>query len=239
MSTTRTIGIVGGMSPESTVAYYLRVVHAHQEAFGNHAYPRIVVASVSFQTYVDAMHAGRWDAITAGLQKEFEAVAAAGADFAVLATNTMHKVLPDIASPIPVLDITDAIAAHAREHEIGVVGLAGTRFVMNDGFYQRALERRGLGVITPLDDEQETIHRIIFEELISGRVEPDSERTFADICGRLVRRGAQSVLLACTELELLSRTLDVPFIDTTRVHAEAAWRMATAERGPATADREP
>ncbi len=226
------IGIVGGMSPESTVSYYLNIVRLHQAAFGDHSYPRIVISSVSFQHYIEMQHAGEWDAIAAGLQKEFAAVAAAGVDFAILATNTMHKVLPDVASPIPILSIMDVVAGYAAKHGITSIGLTGTRFTMSDGFYAQALERGGLRVIIPDEGEQSTIHSIIFDELIAGRVEPASVDAFAAVCRQLVARGAAAVLLACTELEMLTRGggVDVVTIDTTRLHAEAAWRRATGSR---------
>lgn len=228
----RTIGIVGGMSPESTVTYYQLIVHRHLAAQGDHHYPRIVIASVSFGQYVEWQHAGAWDRIAAALESEFRAVAAAGADFAILATNTMHKVLPAIQSPIPVWSILDAVAEHARAVGIRRVGLTGTRFTMSDGFYAAGLEARGLGVVLPTEAEQAAIHRMIYEELIGGRVTPESVAQFTAIAEALVARGAEAVLLGCTELELLTRAapLPVPTLDSTRIHAEGAWEIALGRR---------
>src|SRR5438552_9817793 len=144
-----TIGIIGGMSPESTATYYQHIVRRHQNEFHDHSYPRIVIVSVSFQKYVTWQHEGDWDQITGELTGEFQRVAAAGADFAILATNTMHKVLPAIRSPIPVLSILDAVTKYAEKGRIKSIGLTGTKFTMSDGFYAEGLERHGLTVLKP------------------------------------------------------------------------------------------
>ncbi len=225
-----TIGIVGGMSPESTVTYYQHIVRKHHTELRDHGCPRIVISSVSFQKYIDWQHAGEWDQIAAGLEDEFMAVANAGADLALLATNTMHKVLPAIRTPVPILSILDAISSHAKLSGIRSIGLTGTRFTMSDGFYARGLEDNGLNVILPTDTEQDLIHRIIYEELIEGRVESSSIDDFAKIARSLSARGAEAVLLGCTELELLTRgcELRTRTIDSTLIHATAAWRISIA-----------
>lgn len=222
------VGIVGGMSPESTVTYYQKIVHRHTLEFGNHTYPRIIIASVSFQQYMDWQHEGAWDRITAGLEGEFEALARAGASFGVLATNTMHKVLPDIKSPVPVLSILDAVSRYARNKGIRKLGLTGTKFTMSEGFYSQGLEKHGLSVVIPSPEEQNTINKIIYDELIRGTVNPSSARQFAEIAEKLAKRGAEAVLLGCTELELLTRAraLPVSALDSTSIHAEAAWELA-------------
>jgi aspartate racemase len=227
-----TIGIVGGMSPESTITYYQHIVRRHQQELHDHSYPRIVIASVSFQQYIDWQHSGAWDLIASSLEHEFEAVARAGADFALLATNTMHKVLP---APIPILSVLDAIGEHARLSGIRTVGLTGTKFTMSGGFYVQGLEVNGLSVIVPTDGEQDLIHRIIYDELIAGRVEASSISTFAQIADHLSERGADALVLGCTELELLVRqsSLSIPSLDSTYIHAEAAWRRSIAGRLPA------
>lgn len=225
-----TIGIVGGMSPESTVTYYRHIVHKHQLEYQDSSYPRIVIASVSFQQYIDLQHKGAWDQVALGLEEEFLAVAAAGADFAILATNTMHKVLPDIKSPIPILSILDAVTSEARAKGIKSLGLTGTKFTMSDGFYTKSLEANGLGVIVPTAPDQEVIHRAIYEELIHGRVEPSSVKEFIAIAQGLSKRGADAVLLACTELELLVRHIEteVQMLDSTQIHANAAWEVSVS-----------
>lgn len=234
-----TVGIVGGMSPESTVIYYRHIVRKHQQAVGDHSYPRVVIASVSFQQYVDWQHGQEWDAIARGLEGEFRAVAAAGADFALLATNTMHKVLPAIESPVPVLNIMDVVARHALGSGVRRIGLTGTLFTMSDGFYARGLEERGLGVVLPDGAQRERIHRIIYDELIAGRVEPASVEEFAAIGADLSRRGADAVLLGCTELGLLTESGAFPaeVMDSTLLHADAAWGLAVSRQLPEDAAR--
>jgi len=214
------------------MSYYQRIVRRQEAERHDHRYPRMVIASVSFQQYMDWQHAGAWDQIAIGLEGEFRALAAAGADFAILATNTMHKVLPQIHSPLPVLSILDAVSAVARERGIRHVGLTGTRFTMSDGFYQAGLESRGLAVLLPSPAEQAAIHHTIYEELIVGRVTPAAVAEFRATAQHLVDRGAEAVLLACTELELLTRAepLPVPTLDGTAIHADAAWDIATGRR---------
>ncbi len=231
MKNNLTLGIVGGMSPESTVTYYQHITRRHQAEFGNHSYPRILIASVSFQQYIDWQHQGSWDQIADELAKEFHALAAGGADFAILATNTMHKVLPLIDSPVPVLSILDAVAHYAKAKSIKSVGLTGTRFTMSDGFYAQGLENRGLSVVLPKTAEQETIHTIIYDELISGNVNPLSQNKFFGITNNLLARGAETVLLGCTELELLVRESPAQksFIDSTKAHADLAWEISVGK----------
>lgn len=222
------IGIIGGMSPEATVTYYQHIVRCHLQEFGDHSYPRIVISSVSFQAYIEWQQQGDWQRIRKELEREFHAVAAAGADFAVLATNTMHKVLPSLDSPVPVLSILDTVADRARKSGVKSVALTGTRFTMSDGFYAEGMESRGLRVISPSADEQDAIHHIIYDELIAGVVNAGSVENFATIARSLVSRGAEAILLGCTELQML--TQDAWFadriLDSTLIHSEAAWRLA-------------
>ena len=224
----KTIGIVGGMSPESTAIYYQHVVRHHMARRGDHAYPRVVIASVSFADYVRWQHDGQWSLIAAGLGREIESLAAAGADFALLATNTMHKVLPHMSPSIPILHVLDAVCAYARRRGLSRLGLTGTKFTMEDGFYASGLKSRGMAVVLPDKDDRAEIHRIIYEELIAGRVERGSCERMSLICGDLARRGAEAVLLGCTELGMLvqGHAPPVATIDTAIVHAEAAWELA-------------
>jgi aspartate racemase len=230
METPLTIGIVGGMSPESTLAYYRHIVRAHVAERGDHSYPRIVIASVSFQRYVDWQHAGAWDDIAHALDEELASLAAAGADFGIVAANTMHKVLPKLTSKLPLLHVLDAVAAEAERRGVRRLGLTGTGFTMNDGFYAAGLEARGFQVLLPETAERDAIHRMIYDDLIAGRVRPEARESFAPIARGLRRRGADAVLLACTELILVAPPAEeVPWIDTAEVHALAAWRRALRE----------
>ena len=228
-----TIGIVGGMSPESTAIYYQHIVRRHQLEFHDHSYPSVIITSVSFQQYIDWQHQEQWQQIALGLEQEFGKLSAAGADFAVLATNTMHKVLPLIKSPVPVLSILEVVAGHSRREGVRTIALTGTRFTMSDGFYSRGLESYGLQVIVPSESQQDQIHRTIYDELIAGVVSPASIEQFAGITRDLSARGAQAILLGCTELVMLveDNPAGVNIIDSTRLHAEAAWRKAVGFDG--------
>ena len=219
------------MSPESTVTYYQRIVHRHQAEFHDHNYPRIVIASVSFAQYIAWQHQGEWTKIARGLEKEFQALGSAGANFALLATNTMHKVLPQVHSPIPVLSVLDAIGRRAKADGIKAIGLTGTLFTMSDGFYAEGLESHGLSVLVPNASEQEIIHSIIYDELIFGRASTSSAKKFTEIAQGLLERGAETILLGCTELELLIReqASELSVIDSTEVHAETAWEISSGK----------
>jgi aspartate racemase len=225
------IGIVGGMSPESTVTYYEHIVRRHQERFHDHRYPRIVISSVSFQQYIDWQHEHDWRSVARGLEEEFHAVTLAGANFAVLAANTMHKVLPDIRCSIPILTIFDAVAAHAQKQGIRTIGLTGTRYTMADGFYKQALELRGLSVSLPPTTDQEAIHNIIYSELIRGKIVPESVKKFNLILSSFLSQGVDAVLLGCTELGMLvsAQPPPVQIVDSAQVHAQSAWRVAVHE----------
>ncbi len=220
------IGILGGMGPESTAAYYLHITRSYVERFGNCAYPEIVIHSVSFQPYIDWPAADRWDLVANGLVKGARVLEAAGADFIVLATNTMHYVLPQIARQIgiPVLSILEVIGATLTSRGIRTVGLLGTRYTMEQPFYGDALAENSIVALIPEAEDREFINRTVYEELVVGTVDERSRQAFLRIIDRLVARGAEGIILGCTEIPLLVRPTDctVPLFDSTRIHAEAA-----------------
>ncbi len=225
-----TIGIVGGMSPESTVTYYEGLVARGHERVGPNQYPRIVIASVNFDPYVHWQHEGNWEAIASGLAGELQSLAAAGCDFAAIATNTMHKILPMIQPALPVLSIMDAVADVAQQRGIARLGLTGTGFTMSDGFYEQGLQKRGVACVVPEQDDQDSIHSIIYEELIRGDVKAESVTRYAAACRRLVERGADAVLLGCTELGMLAAheewPADLAYLDSTPTHIEAIFQRS-------------
>ena len=224
----RCIGIVGGLSPESTTHYYRHIIDCHRRLRGDQDFPRVVVASVSFGQYLSWQQANRWDLLAGGLRAEFAALKAAGADFALVASNTPHKVLPLVNSPLPLLDIRDAVAAECQRRGITRLGLTGTAYTMRDDFYAGHLRARGLDISLPTPREQGAIHRMIFGELVHGQVRTESRETFAAIAQSLLRDGAEAILLACTELVLLvnPKEPEFPCFDTTEIHAIAAWNFA-------------
>jgi aspartate racemase len=226
------IGIIGGMSPQSTVTYYQTIIDLHYSEFGEHSYPRIVIGSIPFKPLQDLSHKGDWDGITTLVQDEGEALIAAGADFLVISANTIHKVIPGLRLSRPLLAVYDAVALAAGDRGCSRIGLTGTRFTMADGFYQKALEERGLEVILPASEDQDVIHQIIYEELVRGEVRAGSINRFVEIGKRLTEAGAEAVLLGCTELEMLTRDADsgLQLFDTAYIHARAAWEQAVGRK---------
>jgi len=229
----KTIGLLGGMSWESTVPYYRQINEAVKARLGGLHSARIVLYSVDFAEIERLQHAGDWDAAGAVLAAAAQALARAGADFIVLCTNTMHKVAEEIQAGvgIPLLHIADAAAQRVRASGIRTVGLLGTRFTMEEDFYTSRLSNTyGLNVKIPDAGARQAIHRIIYDELVVGKVRPQSKARYVGIIENLVRQGAEGVILGCTEIGLLVHAEDspVPLFDTTRIHAEAAVEYAFA-----------
>jgi aspartate racemase len=230
----KTIGLLGGMSWESTVPYYRTINETIRDRLGGLHSARVVLYSVDFHEVERLQHAARWDEAGALLGRAAQALERAGADVLVLATNTMHKVAPaiELATSIPLLHIADSTAERIRDAGLARVGLLGTRFTMEQDFYvERLRARHGLAVDIPDADDRERVHRIIYDELCVGRVVPASRQEYRAIIGRLVERGAQAVILGCTEITLLVDQSDsaVPLFDTTAIHAEAAALYALAD----------
>ena len=227
------IGLIGGMSWESTVPYYRQINETVKERLGGLHSATIVLYSVDFHDIERLQQAGDWDAAGVVLAEAARSLQAAGATFLVLCTNTMHKVASAIeaAVAIPLLHIADPTAAEIKHAGHSVVGLLGTRFTMEQPFYRdRLSERHGLRVIVPGPQDRETVHRIIYEELCLGRVTAESRREYRRIMADLASQGAQAIILGCTEISLLVTQGDaqVPLFDTTAIHARAAAEEALA-----------
>jgi aspartate racemase len=227
----KTIGLIGGMSWESTVPYYRQINEAVKAKLGGLHSAKIILYSVDFHEIERLQHAGDWHAAGAQMASAAQALERAGADFLVLCTNTMHKVAPEIeaAVNIPLLHIADPTASAIRAAGINKVGLLGTRFTMEEDFYRaRLIEQHGLEVIIPPPADQEIIHRIIYDELCVGKVIDASRKQYQRIMQALVEHGAQAIILGCTEISLLVGAQDatVPLFDTTAMHAQAAAQRA-------------
>ena len=227
----KVIGLIGGMSWESTVPYYRQVNESIKERLGGLHSAKVVLYSVDFSEVERLQHSGDWGAAGAVLAGAARALEAAGADFLVLCTNTMHKVAPAIeaAVRIPLLHIADPTAEEIKSAGLSTVGLLGTRFTMEQDFYKgRLTEKHGLSVITPGSDESEVVHRVIYDELCLGVVKDDSRAQYAKIMDKMVQAGAEGIILGCTEIELLVREGDslVPVFPTTKIHAVAAVEFA-------------
>lgn len=227
----KTIGLLGGMSWESTVSYYQIINRTIAQRLGGLHSARIVLYSVDFEEIERLQHADRWPEAGHLLADAALALQRAGADFLVLCTNTMHRVAPDIEAriEIPLLHIADATARAIKGSGFSAVGLLGTRFTMEQDFYRGRLENEfGLTVHVPQAASRERVHDVIYSELCRGTISEASRQSFQSIVAELVDMGAQAVILGCTEIGLLLRTEDtvVPLFDTTRIHAEAAAALA-------------
>ena len=229
----KTIGLIGGMSWESTVPYYREINEAVKRALGGLHSAKLLLYSVDFHEVERLQRAGDWAAAGALLANVAQSLERAGAEGLVLCTNTMHKVAPAIeaAVHIPLLHIADPTAQAIREAGYTTVGLLGTRFTMEQDFYRQRLEcDHGLTVLTPNADDRALVHQIIYEELCLGEVKPASRTTYLRIIDTLQAQGAQAIILGCTEISLLvePQHCTLPLFDTTRLHAlsAAAWALS-------------
>jgi aspartate racemase len=227
----KTIGLIGGMSWESTVPYYRQINEAIKAALGGLHSAKIVLYSVDFHDIEQLQQAGDWETAGELMADAARALNAAGADFLVLCTNTMHKVAPAIegAVDVPLLHIADPTAAAITAAGFSRVGLLGTRFTMEQAFYRdRLSERHGLEVLIPNPTDRDLVHRIIYGELCLGTVSSDSRTEYRRIIAELVAQGAEAVILGCTEISLLIGPSDsaVPLFDTTAIHARKAAEWA-------------
>ncbi len=230
----KVIGLIGGMSWNSTLEYY-RIINESvaQRLSGLHS-ARLVLYNLDFDEIIRAQREGRWDDTASILIGAGNAVKRAGADFLVICTNTMHKVADDVEEKVglPLLHIVDVTGDAVRERGLHRIGLLGTRFVMEGPFYQgRLRDSFAIEVLVPGEDDMDTIHQIIFDELCEGKIKAFSRRVCADIISKLVNKGAEGIVLGCTELSLLVRPSEIhaPIFDTTRLHAEAAVNLALAK----------
>ncbi|MEJ2408256.1 MAG: aspartate/glutamate racemase family protein [Novosphingobium sp.] len=227
----KTIGLIGGMSWESSAEYYRIINQAVRARLGPEASAQCLLWSFDFAEIAALQRAGDWPALTGRMIDAARRLEAGGAELLLICTNTMHRMADEVqaAVSLPLLHIADAAGAAIARQGITRVGLLGTAFTMEQSFYRERLrERFGLDVLVPDEADRATIHRVIYEELIAGRIEPASRQTYRDVIARLVELGAQGVILGCTEIPLLVSDADaaVPLFDTTRLHAEAAVSAA-------------
>jgi aspartate racemase len=223
----KTIGLVGGISWESTLEYYRVINEATKERLGGFHSAKIFMYSVDFAEVEVRQHQGKWDELTGLMIEAAQKVERAGAEVLVICANTMHKMAPDVQKQIriPILHIGDATAEAVKSRSLKKVGLLGTRFTMEQDFYkQRLIEKHGLEVIVPEQKERDEIHSILYNELCLGKIRDRSKEVFQRIIAHLEARGAQGVILGCTEIPLLVSQADyeIPLFDTTTLHARAA-----------------
>lgn len=229
----KTIGLLGGMSWESTQSYYRLINEGVKSQLGGLHSARLILYSVDFAEIEAMQHRDDWEGTARLLVAAATSLQAAGADFLLIGTNTMHKVAPQIAEAVelPLLHIADATADSLKKHGIDSVGLLGTRFTMEQTFYRERLEKADIRVLIPEPEERDEIHRVIYQELCQGEIRADSRAGYLEVVDRLADRGAQAVILGCTEIGLLLQQTDtnVPLFDTTEIHAHAAVARALGE----------
>jgi aspartate racemase len=228
----RTIGLLGGMSWESSAEYYRFVNEAVKARLGGLHSARCLLLSLDFAEIAELQRAGAWERAGKQLAEAARALVRGGAELVVLCTNTMHEVADAVeaAVPVPFLHIADPTADAIARAGLSRVGLLGTRYTMERDSYRGRLAANGLDVLVPEEPDRTTVHDVIYGELVLGRVEPASRARYVEVIARLEGRGAQAVILGCTEIDLLIGAEDValPLFDTTRLHAEAAVSLALA-----------
>ncbi len=227
----KTIGLIGGMSWESTANYYQIINREVKARLGGLHSGKVCLYSVDFAEIETLQHQGRWDDTAIILAQAAKSVEAGGADFILICTNTMHKVADQIqlAVNVPLVHIADATAEQLVVDGIKKVGLLGTRFTMEQDFYkQRLIDKFGVDVVVPSSDDQTIVHDVIYNELCKGEVHDDSRQHYLTIIEKLVEQGAEAVILGCTEIAMLveSQHTDVKLYDTTEIHAKAAVEKA-------------
>jgi aspartate racemase len=226
----KTIGLVGGTTWNSTIDYYRILNEEIGSRLGNDHSAKIILSSVDFREFKNLVDEKGWPALVGFLSNEAKKLQAAGADFFLIGANTLHKVAGEVArsAPIPLLSILDVVAEEIARRKYRKVGLLGTRLTMEDGFFAAHLKKAGIETLVPGEKERGEIDRVIFEELARGRTEEGARRRFQEIISGLASRGAEGVVLGCTEIPLLIREGEspIPALDTIRLHAVAAAAKA-------------
>ncbi|MCG8428792.1 MAG: aspartate/glutamate racemase family protein [Chromatiales bacterium] len=229
----KTVGLLGGMSWESTQIYYQLLNEGIKQRLGGLHSAKVVLYSVDFAEIERLQHQGAWEETAAILSSAAQLVERGGADFLLVCTNTMHKVADQVADSItiPLLHLADATAEHIKRQGMSRVGLLGTRFTMEQAFYVGRLQQHGLEVLTPDEPGRERVHRIIYDELCLGEINEVSRRAYREIIDSLVEQGAEGIILGCTEIGMLVKQSDsaVPLFDTTAIHVQAAIEAALSD----------
>ena len=227
----RTVGLIGGMSWESTLPYYRLVNERVRERLGGLHSSKLLLHSVDFAELEAMQRTGNWDAADALMVEAARSLQAGGSGALAICANTMHRSMPAIEAAVglPVLHIADATAAAIRDAGLSRVALLGTRFTMEGPFVRERLQRAGIDVLVPDDDGRADVHRVIYDELCRGRILDASRERYRDVMAALVEHGAQGIVLGCTEIGLLvgERDAEVPLFDTTAIHARAIvdWQL--------------
>jgi aspartate racemase len=230
----KTIGLIGGMSWESSLEYYRIINETVQRKLGGFHSAQSLMYSVDFAAVEDCQHQGRWQDAAGLLADAARKLEKGGADFLVICANTMHKVVPEVQKhiKIPILHIADVTARAIKERGLRIVGLLGTRFTMEEGFYKdRLVQKHGLEVIVPGEKGRELIHNVLYDQIRLGDIDQAARNVFKKAIDDLASEGAEGIILGCTEIFLFVKQEDykIPLFDTTRIHAEAAAEFALEE----------
>ena len=224
----KTLGIIGGLGPESTVDYYQRIIALYRERTADGHYPEFIVVSVDLKKGLDFIDANELSGMADYLLEAIGKVARAGAEFAIISANTPHIVFDDVApnSPIPLISIVEATCAAAKARKLKRLALFGTRYTMQANFYPKVFAREGIGLLMPEREEQDYIHEKYFSELVPGKFLPETRAGLLAIVDRMkAKSGIDGVILAGTELPLILRDSDyngIVFLNTTKIHCESA-----------------
>jgi len=226
----KTIGMIGGMSWESSIEYYRIINETVKEKLGGLHSAKNLMYSVDFSEIETLQHENRWDEATQAMIEAAQHIEAGGADFLIICTNTMHKMADEVeaAIGIPLLHIADATADVIKAKGLSKIGLLGTKFTMEEDFYRgRLVDKHGLEVLIPEAEDRKIVHRVIYDELVLGEIKAESREQYKHIIAKLIDAGTQGIILGCTEIGLLVKDEDsrVPLFDTTTIHAVAAVEM--------------
>ncbi len=230
----KTIGLIGGMSWESSAEYYRVINQETNRRLGGVHSAQCLMWSFDFDAIKHLQHQGEWDKLAEAMKQAAIRLERGGADLLVICTNTMHRLADAVSSAVslPLLHIADPTAEKIKAAGLQRIGLLGTVFTMEQDFYKGRLQQNhGLDVIVPEEDDRRVVHEIIYKELVLGQIRPESRQAYREIIARLIDRGAQGIILGCTEIMLLVKEEDsaVPLFDTTTIHAVAAVDHALAE----------
>ena len=227
----KTIGLIGGMSWESTTEYYRIINQSVQKILGGVHSAKIVMVSLDFAEIEELQTQGKWDVATSIMVDSARQLEKGGADMVLICTNTMHLMADEVQEGIniPLLHIADATARTVIDLGLNKIGLLGTRFTMEKDFYRGRLEKKHkLKILIPNEDQRDIVHRVIYQELVKGQIKENSRKKYRDIIESLIESGAEGIILGCTEIGLLVKQKDipVPVFDTTDIHARAAVEAA-------------
>ncbi|WP_413380862.1 aspartate/glutamate racemase family protein [Alkalihalobacillus sp. 1P02AB] len=226
----KTIGLIGGLSWESTADYYKTINEYVKKQYGGLHSAKCLMYSFNFHEVVELQNNGLWEEATNEMIHAAESLEKAGADLVIICTNTMHLMAEEVqaAISVPLIHIVDVIANSIKEQGLSSIGLLGTRFTMEKDFYKERLAKHGIKTIIPTDEDRTTVHNVIYQELCQGRICPKSKASYQAIIERLAEQGAQGVILGCTEIPLLLSADDseIPLFDSTKLHAEYTIQYA-------------